>query len=318
MSVTIAELAHEIYVENGRGANFLSDEERARVTDGLRPRKAPPQEGLHTFTPEELLTLHVQTVTVNGNVTGYQRDADARHARKVARAMLDGKPMPEIQVAVDGKGRMSIVDGQHRALAGVIARLPVTGIVKRMDKQTQAELFFGQRSAKTVDPNVLVLAGTSSYARYVQDALEGNRHPWNSIVSANRQSKTRISPYAMFQLIIRYVANTDTGGAKLSPQVEEKWDRGLADELAPLIACFGNKQTNPLAFRPFAVQAIGATAMWVFRRSPSHPDDCERWQRHMPTFAWDEWLHIRTQRFMVGHLIDHWNKRLSAERRVTR
>lgn len=317
MSVTIQELAREMYVDGSRTSQLKSDD-RPRVTDGLKARKAPPHEGLHTFSPEELLTMYVQTVSVNGTVSGYQRDRDVPHVRKVARAMLDGKPMPPIIIAVDGKGRMSIVDGQHRALAAIIARLPIKGVVERMDKREQAELFFGQRNAKTVDPNVLVLAGTSAYARYVQEAIENNDHPWHQIVSSNKYSKTRIAPYAMFQLLIRYVANTETGGAKLTFQVEERWDRGLADELAPLIACFGNKQTNPLAFRPFAVQAIGATAMWVFRRNEAQPDDHERWVRHMPLFAWEEWLHIRTQRHMVGHLIDHWNKRLSAARRVNR
>lgn len=318
MSTTVYEIANEI-LRDGKRAARIADDERARVTDGLTPRRPPTVEGLHVFTPEELLSLIVETVSVNGHVTGYQRDHDARHSRVVARAMLDGKPMPEIQVAVDGRGNMYLVDGQHRAVAGVIARLPVRGIVRRLDKGEQAELFYGQRNAKKVDPNTLVLAGTSAYARYVQEAISSNPgHPWGDLVSGARTSKTKISPYAAFQLLIRYVANTETGGARLSPAVEDAWDRGLADELAPLIGCFGNKQTNPLAFRPATVQAIGATAMWVFRRHDEHPGDRERWIRHMPQFAFEEWLHVRTQRLMVGHLIDHWNKRLSSSRRVSR
>lgn len=319
MSVTIHEIAREMYVvQPGKAPGRILRPDSPRVTDGLRVRRAPVEEGLHTLTPEQMLSLHIQTVTVNGNVKGYQREADLHHARRVAHAMLEGKPFPPPILAVDGHGRISIVDGQHRVLGAVIARLPLEVLIKRLDKPTQAELFFGQRNAKTVDPNVLVLAGTSAYARYVQEALEDNRNPWNTITSANKSSKTRIKPYAMFQLLIRYVANTETGGARITPQVEERWDRGLADDLAPLIACFGNKQTHPLAFRPATVQAIGAAAMWVFRRGPEHADNYERWQRHMPTFPFEEWLHIRTQRFMVGHLLDHWNKRLSAERRVTR
>jgi hypothetical protein len=189
VSTTIAELASSIYVDTGRGANLRGD--RPTISEGLKPRRAPAVEGLHMFTPEELLTLNIQTVSVNGSVKGYQREADPTHARRVAKALLDGKPMPLLHIAMDGRGSMYIVDGQHRALAAVIARVPIEGVVKRMDKQDQAELFFGQRQAKTVDPNVLVLAGTSAYARYVQEALETPSHPWNRIVSANRSSKRR-------------------------------------------------------------------------------------------------------------------------------
>lgn len=318
---TIFDLASTIYTVESHGkvsGRRIQDGTAPVVTAGLKPMRAPAQEGLHLFKPEELLSLYVHQIAINGRVIGYQREVHVPHARRVAAALLDGKPMPLIHVALDGRGRMAIVDGQHRALGAVIARTPIEGVVKRMDKTEQAELFFGQRNARTVDPNVLVLAGSSAYARYVQEALENSGHAWNGMVSANRTSKTRIGPYAMFQLVLRYVANVETGGAKLTAHVEDRWDRGFADELAPLIACFGNKQTNPLAFRPSTLQAIGATAMHVFRRHDRHPDDFERWQHLMPVFPFDAWLHIRTQRHMVGHLLDHWNKRLSSTRRISR
>lgn len=313
-TTTIQDLASAIHVDMGRGANLKGD--RPRVTDGLKAQRPPKTEGLHTFTPEELLTLYVDQVAVNGSVHGYQRETDIPHARKVARAMLEGKPMPLLHIAMDGKGRMSIVDGQHRAIAAVIARVPIEGVIKRMDKADQKELFFGQRNAKKVDPNILTLAGTNPYARYVQEVFENPSHPWNGLVSANKWSKTRMAPYAMFQLLIRYVGNVETGAARISPVVEERWDRGLADELAPLIAVFGNKQTHPLAWRPFALQAIGSSAMWVFRRHPEHAGDRERWAAHMPAFPFELWMHTRTQRLMTGHLVDHWNKRLQGSRRV--
>ena len=319
MSTTIHDIARDVYVVDlSRTQRNIYAPGAPRVTDGMKVRRGPSEEGLQTFSPEQLLSLHVQTVSVNGKVSGYQRGEDIPHARRIARAMLDGKPFPPPIIAVEGNGRLSIVDGQHRVLGAVIARLPLECIVKRLDKATQAELFFGQRNAKTVDPNVLVLAGSSAYARYVQEAVAGNAdHPWDTIVSANKSSKTRIAPYAMFKLLIRYVANAEIGAARITPYVEEQWDRGLADELAPLIAAFGNKKTNPLAFRPFAVQAVGATAMHVFRRHEVHRDDFDRWHNHMPTFPFDQWLHVRTQRVLVTHLVDHWNKRLSGERRVT-
>lgn len=320
---TVFDLTKDIYaVDDGqRGKARIALMLRQGVTppyvvDGLKMRRAPAQEGLHTFTPEELLSLYVQQIDVNGRVVGYQRDLDIRHARRVALALRAGKPMPVIHVALDGKGRMSIVDGQHRAAGAVIARLPIDGVIRRMNQAEQAELFFGQRSAKTVDPNVLVLAGTDPFSRYVQEALEDSRHAWSRIVSSNRKSKTRITPFAMFQLVLRYVANAETGGARVTSLHVERWDRGLADELALLISCFGNKQTHPLAFRPSTIQAIGAAARVVMRREERHPDDHERWQKHMPLFPFDQWLHIRTQRLMTEHLLDHWNKRLTGKRRV--
>lgn len=320
MSTTIEKLLDGVYVD---GSNLLiatrRGETTAKVLDGLTPKRPPAVEGIHRFTPEELLTLTVDVVGVNGRVVGYQRDLDLRHARRVAHWLRDGKPLPTMEIALDGHGKMYLVDGQHRAAAGVIARVPVDGLVRRLSKQEQAELFFSQRRAKTLDPNVLVLAGTGPFDRYVQAAVASHSpHPWSPIVSASRRSKTKIGPYAMFQLLIRYVANTEAQGATRNPGLDQRWDRELADELAPLISCFGNKQTHPLAFRPSTLQSIGGTALWVFRRRDRHPDDYMRWQKHMPLFPFEQWVHVRTQTQMTSILLDHWNKRLSEGRRVYR
>jgi hypothetical protein len=316
---TIHELTKDIVVD---GVNVMLAKRQGleipKVTDGLRPQRPPTGEGLHVLRPEQLLPLQVHAVAVNGRVVGYQRELDVAHARKVARQMRDGRPMPPITLALDGRGHLAVVDGQHRAAAGVIARVPVEAIVKRMTKEEQAALFFGQRNAKTVDRNVLVLAGHGPFDRYVQEAVSVNAHPWHPIVSANRHSKTKIAPYAMFQLLVRYVGNVEGQAAAHKGPMDDRWDRGCADELAALVSCFGNKQTNPLAFRPATVQAIGAAAMWVFRRHSRHEDDFERWQKHMPLFPFEQWLHVRTQRQMTNALLDHWNKRLSGSRRVTR
>lgn len=318
MSTTIQSLLEDVYVDAGRGSN-LQGADRARVLEGISPKRAPAVEGLHLFTPEELLDLMVDVVGVNGRVIGYQRGEDMTHARKIARWGAEGKPLPAMELALDGKGNIWVVDGQHRALAGVIGRVPMWGRVRKLTKDEQAELFHSQRRAKTLDPNVLVLAGTGPFDRYVQEACASqSRNPWSDIVSASRHSKTRISPYTMFQLLIRYVGNAEGQGTGRHPGMDDRWDEVLADELAPLVACFGNKQTHPLAFRPLALRAIGSTAMWVFRRGYDHPDNYERWQKHMPRFPFEQWLHARTQQQMVSALIDHWNKRLSGHRRVIR
>lgn len=320
MSTTIQEILADTYVD-GRAvmiAKRRGDAPPPKVLDGLKPKRPLVAEGLHVFQPAELLTLGVNTIEVNGRVVGYQRDPDMHHARKIALALRDGKPVPVIHVALDGRGRMALVDGQHRAIAAVIARVPLVGVVARMDKQEQAELFFSQRRAKVVDPNVLVLAGAGPFERYIQEAVATSNHPWGEIVSGNRNSKTRIGPNTMYQLLIRYVANragTATGNRQL---VDDKWDRGLADELAPLVACFGNKQTNPLAFKPGHLKAISEAAMWVFRRHDRHEEDYERWLRHMPLFPFERYVHVRTQQQMTAWLLEHWNKRLTGNRRIVR
>lgn len=320
-AVTIYDRLKNEYVE---GSNVLIAQKRgetsARVTDGMKPRKPAITEGLQTLAPEELLTLRINELSVNGAVRGYQRPYDPRHARKAARALREGKPFPPIIVAVNGRGQLEVVEGQHRACAGVIARIPVEAVIKRMDAATRQALFTGQRHAKRVDPNVLTLTDTGPFQRYVQEAVSTAGHPWSDIVSANRTSKTRIGPYAMFQLLVRYVGNVEGTGSGVAGKgvFDDRWDRGLADELAPLIAAFGNKQIHPLAFRPWTLQAIGASAMWVFRRHEPLIEDRERWARHMPTFPFDHYLFIRTQQDMTDRLVDHWNKRLSAGRRVVR
>lgn len=289
-----------------------------RVVDGLKTKKPAAAEGLVLLAPEELLSLRVAQVSVNGKVIGYQRDLNIADARKVAPYLADGGMVPPITLALDGKGQMWISDGQHRAAGAVIARTPIWATVQRMDKEQQRQMFLSQRRARRISSDVMTLAGDDPLARYVQEAVVNSANPWNSIVSASRKSRTKVSPYAAYQLLIRYVFNVEGQGASYRVSMDSEWDRGLADELAPLIACFGNKQTNPLAFRPGNVQAIGAAAMWVFRRHDEHPTDRERWVAHMPTFQFSQWLHIRTQTAVTGLLIEHWNKRLSATRRVER
>ena len=286
------------------------------VLDGLKARRPATTEGLHVFTPEEVLDLNVDDTIVNGKVTGYQRGPDIKHARKIAAALSEGKHVPLPTIALDGHGKFWVVDGQHRAMAAVIARTPIPAYVERLTKDEQAELFFNQRRAKTVDPNVLILAGRGPFERYVQGAVAEQRHPWSEIASANRSSKTRIGPFAMYKLIVRYVANVESTGGQ--GRFDDKWDVELADGLAPLISCFGNKQTNAFAFKPANLQAVGSAAMWVFRRHVVHSEDRERWQRHMPTFSFTRFIHVTAQRDMTGFLVEHWNKKLSENRRVVR
>lgn len=318
--LTIEQLMKDTYAVDSNGKVIQERRGRyQRVLDGLHPKRPPVVEGLHEFTPEELLALYVAQVQVNGRIVGYQRQLDETHARRIARWLLDNKPVPTLDVALEGDGRMFIVDGQHRAAGAVIARRSVQGVVRKLNKESQAELFFSQRKAKTIDPNTLVLAGTTPFDRYVQSAIYDRGNPWNGMVSASRNAKRKIGPYAMFQLIVRYVGNVEGQGTGRLIATDDNWNHALADELASLIRCFGDKESNPLAFRPVALNAIGSTAMWVFRRHPGTlADDHDRWVKQMPTFPFDRWLQLRTQRELVDVLLAHWNRRLTGSRKVIR
>lgn len=320
MSTTIQEICESI-PQLDEGGRFTSAQAQVRgervptVVDGLKAKRPPVTEGLHTFTPAELLTLRVPKLEVNHAIHGYQRDDDRRHARRIAKSMLEGRRIPEIKVAVDGKGVLWVVDGQHRSMGAVIAGKPLRAVVERLSKEEQAQLFADQRRAKPVDRNVLILAGNGPYERYIQTACTDNRHPWTEIVSANPRSNTRISPYSALGLLTSYVGNAV--GTRITSSMVERWDESLADELAPLIQCFGNKQTNPPAFRAAALNGIGQTAMHVFRRNEhAQSGDHERWVVHMAKFPWERYMHVRTAADFNFHLVQHWNKRLNQSRKV--
>lgn len=319
MSTTVHDLCKEIPQLDPNGKFEVGKHKQGQsipsVAEGLTPKRASVAEGLHLFGPEELLSLQIPVVSVNGAVKGYQRPFVRDHARRIAVALLEGKAIPEITVAVDGNGVMSAVDGQHRAVGAVIAGASIVGIVRRMSKEEQKQLFADQRKAKPVDRNVLILAGTNPYEKYIQRAVAHNGHPWREIVSSNLSSKTRITPYAMLQLLSHYVGNS--AGTAISASMEERWNEDLADEMAPLVACFGDKQSNPVAFQATTIRGIAAASMFIFRRNEQLQEtDHDRWVTHMPKFPWERYLHLRSGADWTFHLVQHWNKRLYESRRV--
>lgn len=309
---------------NVEGANPLIDKktgkQTAKVLDGLKPRKPSVAEGLQTLTPEELLTIRIPEISYNGRVRGYQRPFKVAHARKAAQALREGKRMPPLLLALTGRGQLEGYDCQHRAAGAVMARVPLDVVVQRMGAEERQQLFTDQRLGLKMDPNILVMTGTGPFERYVQEAAVSQAgHPWSRLVSPGG-SKSRISPNQMFSLLIRYVANRSGQGAGATNTgvFNDRWDRGLADELAPLVGCFGDRGTNPLAFRNRNLMAIGNAAMWVFRRQEAHVDDRGRWLTHMPEFQFDMYRYIVTETDMTDTLLKHWNKRLSGKRRVER
>lgn len=310
---SVYELASTLYPLGTERIGPKAMKDQQPVTYGMTAKplgKLAP--GIHEFSPEQLLSLSVPAVSLNGVVRGFQREFVASHCRKIARSMRDGEPMPDVYVTPDGE----IIDGQHRTVAGVLAGVPVRAIVLDLDKDQRARLFANQRKAKPVDANTLIISGQSPYEKYIRKAVQTNGHPWHEIVSINRASKTKISPVSMLSLLVRYVGDAEAN--RLNPNVIARWDENRADEMAPLVACFGNRKTNPAAFTPVNLRAIGTAAMFVFRRNPAQPSDRDRWMTHMPTFPFGEVVFIRDHGRMADELLGHWNKRLSGGRRVYR
>lgn len=290
------------------------------ITHGLKPRRAPREPGVHLFTVAELLALSIPYMTANGTINGYQRGLEVSHARNIARALQAGKPLPPIEVALDDRGNMSIIDGQHRTVGAVLAGVPIEGHIKHRSLDEQRELFAGQRRARPVDRNVLVLAGDSPYELYIQDAVTSSEHPWSPLVSSSAKSKTKVSAHTALALILGYVSDAIENGSRLTPHQIERWNSTYADEMAPLLTCFGNKKSNPLAFSATNVRAIGHAATLVFRRRNADEADYDRWVRHMPGFQFRDYAYIRRSSQMLDELLEHWNKRLPVDssRRVKR
>jgi len=314
MPLTVHEIARRVYP---LGTNLMVAARRGEtvypISHGLAPRRLALAEGIRSLDPQELLALKVPVVSANGKVSGYQREFKVAHARKIARAMLDGRPMPPGIVSTDG----NLIDGQHRALACLMIGRSFEVVVTRMSRSDQQELFAGQRRALPVDANTLVLSATGPFERYIQDACVNDKNPWHGIVSAALNSKTRISPNQMLQLLVAFVGNT-SGHSKEA--IDATWDPHLAGQLAPLVSCFGNKRNHPEAFRPTALRGIGQAAMYVFRRREPHVDDRHRWINHMPGFDFGNHAWVRTTPRMTDELLAHWNKRLpvGSDRRVER
>lgn len=325
MSTTVLDICKEIPILNEAGVYDIGatrrGEDVASVADGLKPAKVSVSVKDNELkalwvTPEQALSIIIPRVEVNSRISGYQRDFYRQQARRVALGIREGKVFPPVSLSIDGHGAVYGTDGQHRIVGHVIEREPVAAVIRRLTKEQQRQLFSDQGEGRKVDRNVLILAGRSPYDEYIQDAITSNTHPWGQIVSANPKSRTRIGPYAMQVLLIQYVGNTTQ--AKLNSAIVERWDEQLANEMAPLIACFGNKQTNPQAFRATSLRAIGETAMHVFRRNETvQESDHERWVRHMPMFRFDNYIHVRRQSDMTYWLVAHWNKKLHEARKVS-
>lgn len=284
------------------------------ITEGITPAKNLPHPGYRHLKPNELAALWVPRIHLNSGIKGYQRAENMRHARAVARALGRGEEVPPILVSLDS-GQAIVTEGQHRGLAGIIARKSVPAVVKHRTEAEQQRLFANQRRAKPVSPDTIVLAANGLFAEYVQEAVTTDDHPWSGIVGFTR-SPTKIGAAQMLALLQVYVG----GAMNLNTREtlsDDRFDRGAADLLADLLLVFGSRRDNPLAWRLIGLRAITYAALKVLRRTGEHPADIERWMRHMPGFPFTRHSSITTSRELSLELIRHWNKRLSPARQIT-
>ena len=322
---TVFELAAQIPQVDLTGKRARGGKNRPPVTQGIVPEPFPFKQGYFEVTPEQVCSLIVPRIEVDGDIRGFQREKTNSHARKIARAMLAGDEMPPISctIFVDDKGEVLINhvyldDGQHRALGGVIARQPLEVIVKHRTFEKARKLFANQSKAKNLRSDDTLLTGNSPIELYIQDAVTSDDHPWSDLVSAYK-SERKMTPTSMAIIVGSFVFNSMNMGVQyLISRPEEDFDVNQADRLASLIRSFGNRTTNPLAFRARSLRAISYAAIHIFRRNPNtKDDDVERWKRHMPQFHFDNFPNLlnREQELAVA-LVDHWNKRLPEERKV--
>ena len=130
-----------------------------------------------------------------------------------------------------------------------------------------------------------------------------------------------MTPTSMVVCVGSFVHNTMSLSTTFhTSRTLEEFDARLADQLGRLIACFGTKTTNPLAFRAKSLRAISFAAIHIVRRNDhwQGAKDEERWIRHMPQFDFANYAHLGNREMeMALLLVDHWNKRLPEPRRVT-
>ena len=295
------------------------------VADGLKPKPFPMKEGYFTATPAQIASLEVPIITIGDKVEGFQRDTreSKTHARKMAKAMQEGKEFPPIMVSTykDDKGKTHAIisDGSHRAVASIIARVPVEVVSKKRSFEDAKQMFADQRKSRKISSDQTILTGNSPLELYIQDALTSDTHPWSDMISPNRTDKRKITPITAALCIGSYVHNSMNAGLNsYTVKSEKEFDEAKADELLELIMAFGNKTTNPLAFRSGSLKAITHAAVYIFQRSENvQESDFQRWKDHMPKFAFEDYPHLLLKHGqLMQALIEHWNRRLSANRKI--
>lgn len=290
------------------------------VTQGLVPEPFPAKVGYFEATPEQIASLRVPKVEVGSEVKGFQREKINQHVRKIAAAMRDGEEMPPVILSIFPDGNVYVGEGQHRALAAIVVRQNLEVIVKRRTVDQARKLFTNQGKARGLRTDDILLTGDSPLELYIQDALTSDDHPWSHLVTQGRATNTRMTPTTMGMMVGAFVYNAfNQGVSYYTNRPDSDFDTKQADLLAELVTVFGNRSTNPFAFRGRTLRAIAYSATHVFRRNPATKgsEDVARWKRHMPQFDFAKYPHLLSREGeLTMTLVEHWNKRLPEERRV--
>jgi hypothetical protein len=278
---TIFELAStipQIDLTTSRGAP-----NRPPITQGLIPAEFPLNEGYWSASPEQLASLKVPKIEVTDEVRGFQREKRNSHVRKIARAMLAGEEMPPLMISIFEDGNAYVDDGQHRALASVLTRIPLEVVVKKRTVEQARKLFASQQKAAKLRRDDMLLTGDSPLELYIQDALTSSNHPWSSLVGM-QATKYRMSPTSMAACVGSFVYNSlSIGISDFIKRPEAEFDENTAAMLGDLLHAFGTKSTNPVAFRASVLRAITFAAIYIFRRNDNmRVQDVGRWNTHMP------------------------------------
>lgn len=290
------------------------------IVEGIKPRKVNLEPGrIHWVGPDELASFLVPVQEVDGDkIHGFQREVKRAHARKIALAVSSGKQVPSILVS-SYKQSNWIVDGQQRAISGIISGQKVPVEIRNLNADEMYQLFSDQSKGMKVNPSKIILAAKDDpFALYVQDAVTDSNSIWHSLVTHNVTSNKKMTPKQMYDSVASYVGNTlGAHAARGATTGTFKFDEKLSNELAPLFKVFGNKETAPEAFRPVSIKAITYAATLIIRRGGSKPGDIARWSKHMPQFPFEDYLRVRKSKELAWFLVSHWNKRLKPENRIS-
>lgn len=348
---TIFDIGSRIWQLNESGS--VNPQNRIPITQGIQVGNAPKSQGIHKLTPNQAASLVIQRLRVRSDDEavsdadireGYQREVRVKHVRDVARRLLEGYPFPPILYGPNETGECEVIDGQHRALACVLSRVPILAACVVLSPEDRAKLFVGQRHAKAVSKDHLVLAGSTPPDLYVLDALTSNtivevvdgkevetEHPWAKLVSTS--SSKGITPALMRAVITAWCAGrlsaslAGTGSANDRIQVEyelKTFSDEKADELGRLLLSMlkvpRKEHPHSNAYLAPSIRAIQSLATMVITRRDNDKDRKRSqavWDKYMHQFNWEKIQWAKTSSDYLMAFTTWFNRKAPSDLKVT-
>lgn len=294
-----------------------------RVTEGLELEDAPKQtKMLHYLTPGQVASLNVNLLWVSdGQISGFQRPLDGTVARRMAAALVQGKVFPPILVGLDHTGRLWVIDGDHRAVAGIIARkLTPAVIFGPMTMEEMAVIFNDQSKAKRLTREHHIMLGQTPAEKYIRAVEYDESHPWYNL-AAYKGARNLMTLTTAHELTLTYATGRTYRGRKaVADSLNQRdWDETKATELAALLAPVLGSRTDEgkrKAWESGTLRALSIVAKKAVRDHGSRAADIRRFQEHMATFPFQKYVHLHRQAEWEQVLTKHWNKRLREAQRL--